>query len=144
MTATETLFAWCRMPDDVGDHRFYLAGAAAILDEYPQAVRDLISDPRTGTRLIKPFPSLHDLRAACDKAFEPIERDMERQAAAQRAANTRALAGPDHRKRTVEEQARIDALVMETRKAFGLPPEGLRRSGSVPAQFSTENVAKTG
>jgi hypothetical protein len=28
--------------------------------------------------LLKPYPLLHDIRAACERAYEPIERDMER------------------------------------------------------------------
>lgn len=91
MTAVTLLFGWCRMPD-VADARVYLAGCAAILDDYPQAVRDQLSDPRSGTRLLKAFPSLHDIRAACDVAYEPIERELLRQRAAD--SHRLALAAP--------------------------------------------------
>jgi hypothetical protein len=119
------------MPDDIGDHRFYLAGAAAILSEYPQEVRTMISDPRTGTRLLKPFPSLHDLRQACDKAYEPIEREMERELAARRANETLKLIGPERRKRSPEEQARVDEQVKAARGRLGIPEGGLTRRDPV-------------
>lgn len=121
------------MPDDIGDHNFYLAGAAAILDEYPLAVQQMISDPRTGTRLLKPFPSLHDLRAACAKAFEPIEREMEREMAARRADETLKLIGTDRPKRTAEEQARITEQVRQWRLGAGVPEGGRgRRAPALP------------
>ena len=120
--ATELLFKWCRMPD-VGDPRVYLAGVAAILDEYPQAVRDALADPRTGTRLLKPYPWMHDVRAACDKAYEPIERDIERKRAAD---SYRELLTYRRAPRTPEEQTRIDAQVAgwnRIKASFDCPKE---------------------
>ena len=117
------LFGWCRIPDDVGDARIYLVGAAAILDEYPPQVQQMICDPRTGTRLLKPFPSLHDLRAACERANEPFERQDARN------EHHKALPPPRRAPRTPEDQARIDALVSSARAAHGLPPEGRARPG---------------
>jgi hypothetical protein len=89
------------MPD-VADPRVYLVGAAAILDEYPQAVRDAIADPRSGTRLLKPFPSLHDLRAACDVAYEPIERDLMRTRARSKNLTLPAPSKPDEATRDAQ------------------------------------------
>lgn len=103
--ATEMLFGWCRMPD-VAEPRIYLAGCAAILDDYPQAVRDQLADPRSGTRLLKPFPSLHDIREACDKAYEPIERALLRERAAE--SHRLALAAP-----AKPDQATRDAQVAD-------------------------------
>lgn len=125
MTATTVLFGWCRMPD-VADARIYLAGAAAILEEYPQEVRDVIADPRTGTRLLKAFPSLHDLREACDKAYEPLERAIERQRASE--SHRKALPPP----RDDTPQARKDALVEDWYKRSG-PPRGRRGWDAPPS-----------
>lgn len=91
MNAVDTLFSWCRMPD-VADARVYLVGAAAIFDEYPSQVGQTLADPRTGTRLLKPFPSLFDIREACDAAYEPIGRQVARDRAA--ASHQLALAAP--------------------------------------------------
>lgn len=101
--ATDRLFAWCKMPD-TGDPRVYLAGAAAIIAEYPQEVMDAIADPRTGTRVLKDYPSLRDIRAACEELNAPLEREAER---------PRSLSPPPRRPRTPEQQARVDAQVSD-------------------------------
>lgn len=93
------------MPD-VADPRIYLAGAAAILDEYPPAVGSALADPRTGTRLLKAYPSLHDLREACDRAYEPIDRAIERERAAE--SHRLGLAAP-----TKPAQERRDEQVLD-------------------------------
>lgn len=99
MNAVDLLFAWCRMPD-VADPRVYLAGAAAIFDEYPSQVGQQLADPRTGTKLLKPYPSLFDIREACDRAYEPLERDIERQHAADsHRLGLAAPAKPDDQRR---------------------------------------------
>lgn len=105
MNAVDLLFSWCRMPD-VPDARVYLAGAAAIFDEYPAQVGQILADPRTGTRLLKPYPSLHDLREACDLAYEPIGRAVARERAA--ASHRLGLAPP-----AKPDQARRDEQVAD-------------------------------
>lgn len=46
----------------------------------------------SGTRLLKRYPDLHDIRDACDKAYEPIDRRHARDRAAQ--SHNLALAAP--------------------------------------------------
>lgn len=100
MKAVDILFSWCRMPD-VPDVRVYLVGAAAIFDEYPAQVGQTLADPRTGTRLLKQFPSLFDLRDVCDKAYEPIERELQRERAKDsHRLGLAAPAKPDEERRT--------------------------------------------
>lgn len=105
MKATAVLFGWCRMPD-VADPQIYLAGVAAILDEYPPQVGAVLADPRTGTRLLKPFPSLFDIRDACDKAYEPIERVIERERA--RESHFKGLAPPAKPEQSRRDEQFID------------------------------------
>jgi hypothetical protein len=119
--AVNRLFAWCLMPQ-VHDAEVYLAGAVAILSEYPPAVMSTLADPATGTRVLKPYPSLHDLRRACDDLYAPIEREDER-----RQAHKSHIAGALPRpKRTPEQQARVDAQVAAARQqlaAAALPEQ---------------------
>lgn len=118
----KAIFAWCRMPD-VHDPEAYLAGATAILAQYPPEVMAALADPVSGTRHMKDFPTLRDLRVACDVLFEPIEREIERR----RAEEQHRLGLPAPRRRTPEEQARIDAQVRAWRRSQGIPDEGLSR-----------------
>jgi hypothetical protein len=109
---------------DAGDPEVYLAGAAAILSEYPDEVLDKICDPRTGTKVLKAYPTLHDIRAACQELYAPIEREEERSRAHE--SHVSGLLPP--RKRTPEEQAHIDMQVERARVRLGLvrgrPPSG--------------------
>ncbi|MGH6878783.1 MAG: hypothetical protein ACREHV_15585 [Rhizomicrobium sp.] len=108
------LFDWCRMPDDVGDPKTYLAGAVAIIAEYPPIVGEKLSDPRIGTRLLGDFPTLSRLRKACDEIFAPLAREAERE-----MAHQSHIAGLLPRpKRTPEQQARIDAQVTNAKRAL--------------------------
>lgn len=109
------------MPDDIGDHKTYLAGAVAIIAEYPREVGEKLSDPRIGTRVMGDFPTLSRLRKACDELYAPLEREAER-----RAAHTSHIAGALPRpKRTPEQQARIDAQIERAKMeiaAASIPP----------------------
>lgn len=125
MRAVDRLFAWCPRPD-VGDTKVFIAGAVAIFAEYPVEVVEAIADPVRGTRLLKPYPSLFDLRRACELLYEPIERELER-----RQAHEDFLRGlpPPRASRTPEQQAAIDAEVAAARHELGIPPEGLPPRG---------------
>jgi hypothetical protein len=101
------------MPD-VHNAEVYLAGAVAIIAEYPREVGERLSDPRVGTQVLGDFPTLSRLRKACEELFAPIEREVERQAA-HRSHIAGALPRP---KRTPEQQARIDAQVAAAREAI--------------------------
>jgi hypothetical protein len=102
----DLLYGWCQMPD-MGDPNVYLAGAIEILADYPPAVMEAIADPRTGTRLLEDYPTLCDLRRACDKLNAPLVREAERRA----TRESHLLAPPPRQPRTPEQQARIDAQV---------------------------------
>lgn len=120
------------MPD-VADPRVYLAGCAAILDDYPQAVRDQLADPRSGTRVLKPFPSLHDIRAACDKAYEPIERRIERErATASHYLGLAAPAKPDQDRRdeqVADYEQRIKPVLISAFQRIPAAPVERRADG---------------
>lgn len=141
MKAAETLFGWCRMPD-VADPRLFLAGAAAILDDYPQAVRDQMADPRSGTRLLKPFPSLHDIRAACDLAYEPIERELlRRRAAESHRLGLMAPAKPDQATRdlqVIDYETRVKPLLTNVFKPVPKAPVEPRDDGKHAARIAHE------
>jgi hypothetical protein len=137
------LFAWCRLPD-VGDTEVYLAGAVAILAEYPPAVMTALADPRSGTRLLKDYPSLGDLRRACDAANAPFERELERERAKRSAARLATLA-PPRRARTAEEQARAELQVAAVRRQLGIPAQGMPARSSQPRplpEISGERIAR--
>ncbi len=112
------------MPD-AADPKSYLAGCAAILSEYSAEVMQALADPRTGTKCLKDYPSLPDIRKACEKIFEPIQRVWERE----KAMRDYLLGLPAPRvKRTPEEQARIDGQVADweaqrTRMLSDLPKQ---------------------
>lgn len=75
--AIKALFLWCKMPD-VGDQKVYLAGAVAILADFPLGVIEQIGDPRVATQHMRDFPSLFALRKACEELNEPLERERAR------------------------------------------------------------------
>jgi hypothetical protein len=100
------LFGWCQMPD-TGDAKVYLAGAVGILADYPPAVMRAIADPRTGTRALKDYPTLFDLRRACDELNARFVREADRRA----AHESHLLAPPPRQPRTLERQTRIDTQV---------------------------------
>jgi hypothetical protein len=101
------------MPD-VGDPQVYLTGATAILADYPEEIMEQVADPRAATRVLRDYPSLHDIRLACDRLFAPIEREAER-----RAAHKSHVAGLLPRPpRTPEQQARIDAQIARAKEAM--------------------------
>jgi hypothetical protein len=112
MEAVERLFGWCRMSDDVGNRRLFLAGAVAIVAGYSEEVAEKLSDPRTGTRAIRDYPALSDIRKACDLIFEPINRESERQ----EAHNSHVAGLLQKPPRTPEQQARIDTQVARARQ----------------------------
>lgn len=105
-------------PLDVGDPKAFIAAAATIFAAYPPEVWDAVNDPVRGITGKAARPALADIKKACDLAYEPIERDMERAQA--RRDYLRGLL-PPRAQRTPEEQARVDAQVEETRRIFGVP-----------------------
>lgn len=59
---------------EVTDPEIYVAGLAAVLAEYPEAVIEFVTDPRTGiARRLKWLPSIAEVAEACDreKTFGP-------------------------------------------------------------------------
>jgi hypothetical protein len=53
------------MPD-VSDPKIYLAGVVGILADYPSEVMDRLADPRSGSRLLRNFPTIPEIRRACE------------------------------------------------------------------------------
>ena len=124
--ATERLFAWCQMPD-VSDPKIYLAGVVGILADYPSEVMDRLADPRSGSRLLRNFPTIPEIRRACEETYAPIRREEERR---QVREDARRSLPPPQRLRTPEEQAKVEAQVAAWRKTAGVPGGGLPRRGN--------------
>lgn len=57
----------CYRKQDANDPDIYVAAVAAILNEYPPAVIDYVTDPRTGlANRLKWLPTVAEVREACD------------------------------------------------------------------------------
>jgi len=126
--ATHRLFSWCMMPD-AGDPEVYLASVIAILREYPLEVMNALSDPRIGSRVLKDYPTISQIRLACDVLYEPIAREEERTHRKRLAEKTREQF-PSRPPRTSEEQQRINEKIAAWRRSQGIPETGLPRRGS--------------
>ena len=65
----------CYRKDEVHDSEVYVAAVAATLSEWPKAVIDYVTDPRTGIPSeSKWVPNVAEVRAACSK--EASRRDV--------------------------------------------------------------------
>jgi len=122
------------MPD-VGESKTYLAGAVAIIAEYPPEVMEKLADPQAGTRVLKDRPSLASIRKACDELFASIIRQRDRQAASESSAAL-LLNRP---KPTLEQRARVAALATEVRRQLGgtTGPPDTSTEHDQPAQAKT-------
>lgn len=72
-----------------------------------------LADPISGTKLLPDYPSLRQLRQACEHLHAPILREQERAASHAEFLRQRALPRPP---RTEDEQARIDAQVARVKR----------------------------
>jgi hypothetical protein len=64
------LFGFYRRAD-ANDPEIYVAGAAAILSEYPPEIVDYVCDPRTGlARKLKRLPTLAEISEACESRMD--------------------------------------------------------------------------
>lgn len=126
-------------PPDVGDPKAFMATAAAILAQYPDAVVEAaVSGPR-GIATRTERPTLKFIKEVCEEFYQPILRDAERGAL---ASQPKPLPRPP---RTPEEQARIDKQVADARAKLGIPEGGLVRRGSVlPPAAELLSRRKTG
>jgi hypothetical protein len=113
MLRTRQLFQLCQVPD-IGDPKAFVAGVVAILAEYPVEVMEQVTEP-SGIPSLTRRPYLADIRKACEEAYGPIERRIERE-----MAQRRALPEPVPRPRTPEEQAAVDEQVARVRRERGI------------------------
>jgi hypothetical protein len=104
-------------PQDVGDPEAFLAATIAMFSEHaPEIMQKAAFEiPKRSDR-----PTLHMMA----QVFSELD-----DRAREREQVTNRLPPPIERPRTPEEQERANAQVAEVRRAFGLPPEGLRRAG---------------
>lgn len=57
----------CYRKQDANDPDIYVAAVASILNEYPPAVIDFVTDPRTGLpNRLKWLPTVAEVREGCD------------------------------------------------------------------------------
>lgn len=117
--AVNRLFKWCLLPD-AGNPKHYLAGAVAIVAEYPLGVMERLADPCTGTRVVKDYPTLPSLRRACEELNEPFARSEEH------AERRLLLPMPAL---TEEERERRRSFVARLRQELGIPAGGLPARG---------------
>jgi hypothetical protein len=78
--AADALFRFCT-PVDVGDPRAFLAAVIGIFMPYPTEVMEAVADPVRGLPSRVKRPDLVDIRRACEEAYAPIERRLERERA---------------------------------------------------------------
>jgi hypothetical protein len=105
---------------DVADPRAFMIAATAIFAHYPAETWEGVLAE------VKPRPELADIKAACERAYEPIERRTDRDRA------RLALPAPERLPRTSEQQAAIDAQVEAARLQLGMP-DALPRRPDQPA-----------
>jgi hypothetical protein len=61
----------CYRRSDAADPLVYVAGAAAVLSEYPAEIVEYVCDPRTGLpRTLKWLPTIAEIAEACDNQVE--------------------------------------------------------------------------
>jgi hypothetical protein len=128
------------MMPDVGDPETYLAGVITILSEYPVEVMNALSDPRMGSRVLRDYPTISQIRQACEILYKPIAGEEERAHRKRLAEKTRELPRPP---RTPEDQQRIDEMIDAWRRSRGIPQTGLpRRTGQARelAQIPSERM----
>jgi len=105
------IFRLCQIPE-VDDPKAFLLGAGMILAEYPEAVMKAVSGP-AGIPSNFSRPQLADIRAACDAAYAPLERQLKRELPL-------ALSAPD-RPATEADKARVSAALERFKR--GAPRE---------------------
>ena len=121
--AVDALIDFVPLPD-VGEPKRFIAALVAIFSEYAEPVIERAVDPVKGIPARLKVLRLASVREILDEINAPFQREMQR-AAARKAAEL-ALPPPS-RKRTPEEQARIDKQVANARRDLGIPVGGLRR-----------------
>ena len=61
----------CYRKQDANDPEIYVAAIGATLNEFPPAVIDFVTDPRTGLpSRLKWLPTVAEVREACEVRFE--------------------------------------------------------------------------
>lgn len=69
-----TLFS-CYRRDEAHDPEIYVSAVAAVLSEYPAAVVESVTDPRTGLASENKFlPNVAEVREACTKTAARMQR----------------------------------------------------------------------
>jgi hypothetical protein len=91
-------------PLDVSDPKVFIAGIVAILAEYPAQFYPVVVSPTGIPKRIKYLRNLAEIDEVCQELYAPILRSLEREKI---AAQPKLLP----RRRTAEEQARVDAQV---------------------------------
>lgn len=119
-------------PQDVAGPEEFLTEAVMLFVEYPDEVQR-----RATSEIVRRTdrPTIKQMRVVLDELHGPILRKAERD----RAIRDAKLAlPPPSRKRTPEEQARVDAQVAAARKQLGIPEGGLRPNGFPAGPRATE------
>lgn len=120
-------------PLDIVDGKAFLAAAATVFSEYAPEVMDkaVFAIARASDR-----PTL--------KTISQIIADINERALEREAVATRKLPPPPRKPRAPEEQQRVDAMVAETRKALGIPLDGLRNDKFIPKPSDSLRVDAPG
>jgi hypothetical protein len=113
-------------PLDVGDPEAFIAGAVAILAEFPPEVMECAVHPVHGIPKRTDRPTLKMIHDSCAEHYARIERDETRRRVREEIESSRE---PPRKPRTPGQQAAIDAQVAAIRQQLGIPEGGLQRRG---------------
>lgn len=126
-------------PLDVGDPAAFQAATVAVFAGYPLEVIEA-AVPKIACSSDR--PTLKLITAVCEELYAPIGRQIERDL----AARSHRLSLPPPRKRTPEEQARIDADVTAFRLTLGAVPRRviLPPSADLPIKAAVPPAVRPG
>jgi hypothetical protein len=99
------------MPDEVEPRAFSIEATRAFADYPAEIWEEAITAIARATKR----PHIDDIARALEVAYEPVERALERR----RLDERRVLEPPPRKKRTPEEQAKVDAHVAEVWRLIG-------------------------
>lgn len=128
-----TAMAGMFKPDRETDERAFLPIFAKLFELYPESVALAVANPITGLpSKLKFFPSIAEVRAACEEAFAPqrqwLERDEARQDHYRRFP---LLSGPPLQPLTPEDRERLVALWEQSRHFGTSDPEEIERQHKI-------------
>lgn len=110
----------CYRKDEAADPAIYSAAIVAVLEEYPDDIVSMVTDPRTGLpSKCQWLPTVKEVKDACDYLVEQTSAAGRRQRDLDRQMVDRAQFEAEQnskRERSPEEQARVDYQIDEWKR----------------------------